>query len=68
MRRWAQRLGYGLSKSRALALYVDDYGLYMVWTQGSQYSIVLGERFDASLEDIEAFLAHEEGRLTASQG
>jgi hypothetical protein len=40
----------------------------MVWTQGSQRSIVLGERFDASLEDIEVFLTHEEGRLRASQG
>ena len=67
MRRWAQRLGYGITKSRARALYVDDYGLYRRWEQGRQRAIVLGERFNASLEEVEAFLADEEVRLTAHQ-
>ena len=66
VRRWAQRLGYGITKSRAQALYVDDCGLYMLREQGRQRAIVLGERFDASLEDIEAFLADAEGRLMVS--
>ena len=30
-RRWAPRLGSGITESRAQALYVDDDGLSMLW-------------------------------------
>jgi hypothetical protein len=65
VRRWAARLGYGISKSRAKVLHVDDYGRYMLWNERNY--VVLGQRFDATLEDPEAFLEDEEDSLQAQR-
>jgi hypothetical protein len=44
---------------------VDDYGRYMLWNERNY--VVLGQRFDATLEDIEAFLEDEEDSLQAQR-
>jgi hypothetical protein len=68
LRRWAGRLGYALHKDRARSWGVDHRGRYMV-VLPSENCIVIGERYDQSLDDVEAFLAEAEAELRArSQG
>lgn len=51
----ASRMGYSIQKSRARMISLDSHGEYrLVWT--AQNSICLGEHFDATLEDIDAYL------------
>jgi hypothetical protein len=50
----AKRAGYAVRKSRARHS-IDNHGEFMLVNAGSNW-IVLGSRYDATLEDIDAFL------------
>ena len=56
IRRLAKRNGYFVRKSRAWNIHADDLGEYML-VDAHCNTVVRGERFDASLEEIEEFLA-----------
>jgi len=62
VRNKARRMGYRLKKSRQLkhVPHGDNFGDYMLVTESNW--VVLGERFDATLEDIWNFLAKEAKR------
>ena len=64
LRRWAGRLGYVLHKDRARAWSIDHLGGYMI-VEANRNAVVRGERFEYSIDDVEAFLAGEEARLRA---
>jgi hypothetical protein len=53
IRKMAARSGYRVTKSRRQES-GDNFGEYMLANEHNH--IVLGEKFDASLEDIEAYL------------
>lgn len=56
----ATRRGYQVRKSRQRSQHIDNQGLFMlVRADGNQ--LVLGERYDASLEEIEAYIRSQEG-------
>jgi hypothetical protein len=55
VRRLARRAGYALRKSRARNLNLNDHGDYML-IEASRNVAVLGSNFEATLDDIEAFL------------
>ncbi len=56
IRRLARRSGYVIRKSREWkhVPHSNNYGQYMV-IEAYRNIVALGERFDASLDDIEAF-------------
>jgi hypothetical protein len=54
LRSRAKRQGYALRKSPTRNINLDDFGEYML--VDDQNCVVLGGRFDATLEDIEMFL------------
>ncbi len=58
IRRLARRHGYVLRKSRArkYVLTMNNQGQFMV-IQARRNLVVLGERFDASVDDIELFFS-----------
>ena len=58
LRRKAQRLGYSIRKSRS-RLSLDNQGEFMVIDFNNH--LVLGDRFDASLDDVDGFLRDQEG-------
>jgi hypothetical protein len=58
VRTLAARLGYRLELSR-LPLHTDNRGKFQL-IESDRSLVVLGERFDASLPDIEAYLAQQE--------
>jgi hypothetical protein len=58
VRTLAARLGYRLEVSR-LPLHTDNRGKFQL-IESDRSLVVLGERFDASLVDIEAYLAQKE--------
>ena len=64
VRRQADRFGYVLMKDRARRLSLGHFGDYMV-VHAATDSVVWGSRFDATLDQIESFLAEEESRLRA---
>ena len=56
VRRKALSLGFKVRKSRGRAIHANDLGEYMlVWTELN--SCVIGENFNASLEDIDSYLS-----------
>ena len=56
LRARARKLGYAIHKSRLRSIDEDNLGKYaLVKKEGN--SVVLGERFDASLEDIAEYLS-----------
>jgi hypothetical protein len=58
-RRLARRYGYVLRKSRARKHWtVDNQGRFVV-VHANRNLVVLGERFDASLDDIELFFSRQ---------
>jgi len=63
VRRKALRRGFFIHKSRARkhVPHSDNYGRYMLLNSRTSF-VVLGERFDATLEDIEFFLNETDGR------
>ena len=58
VRTLAARLGYRLELSR-LPLHTDNRGKFQL-IESDRSLVVLGERFDASLVDIEAYLTQKE--------
>jgi hypothetical protein len=62
LRRKAARLGLALRKSRARRLHLNNLGGYRIIDPYHNF-IVAGERFDLSLEEVEAFLDDYEQEL-----
>jgi len=63
VRRRAARLGYRVVRSRDHP-HPNNQGLYMLVENESDMCI-LGPRFDATLEDIDSYLAGEESAQTS---
>jgi hypothetical protein len=55
LRARARKLGYAIHKSRSRSIDEDNLGKYALVKEDS-HCVVLGERFDASLEDIAEYL------------
>ncbi|SHN68749.1 hypothetical protein SAMN05444170_1419 [Bradyrhizobium erythrophlei] len=55
LRARARKLGYAIRKSRSRSIHEDNLGQYAL-VKESNNEVVLGERFDASLEDIAEYL------------
>jgi hypothetical protein len=55
LRARARRLGYAIHKSRSRSVHEDNLGKYAL-VEAKSSDVVLGERFDASLEDIADYL------------
>ena len=51
----ARKLGYAIHKSRSRSVHEDNLGKYALVKEDSN-DVVLGERFDASLEEIAQYL------------
>jgi hypothetical protein len=62
VRRHAARLGYQLRKSRAQRIHLDNHGEYML-VDVHRSAIVMGERFNADLDDIEKYLDEAEANV-----
>ena len=56
LRARARKLGYAIHKSRLRSINEDNLGKYALVKDDSK-SVVLGERFDASLEEIAEYLS-----------
>jgi hypothetical protein len=62
LRRRAQRMGYRISKSRDKSTHFNNTGEFRLCDDRN--TVLLGDRFDASLADIDSYLAvvvHMEG-------
>jgi hypothetical protein len=55
LRARARKLGYVIHKSRSRSIHEDNLGRYALVKEDSS-RVVLGERFDASLEEIAEYL------------
>ena len=55
LRARARKLGYAIHKSRSRSIHEDNLGKYALVREDSNL-VVLGERFDASLEEIAEYL------------
>jgi hypothetical protein len=62
LRRKAARLGLALRKSRARRLHLNNRGMYRIVDPYRNF-IIAGERFDLSLEEVEAILDDYEREL-----
>jgi hypothetical protein len=56
LRARARRLGYSIHKSRLRSISEDNLGKFALVNEDSK-NVVLGERFDASLEEIAEYLS-----------
>jgi hypothetical protein len=56
LRARARKLGYSIHKSRSRSINEDNLGKYALVRNDSR-NVVLGERFDASLEEIAEYLS-----------
>jgi hypothetical protein len=56
LRARARKLGYSIHKSRLRSINEDNLGKYAL-VKKDRNSVVLGERFDASLEEIAEYLS-----------
>jgi len=63
-RRWAERLGLFLRKSRARHWNVDNYQGYML-VDLNRSNIVMGEKFDLALDGVENFLHEYEEKISS---
>ena len=61
VRKLAASLGYRVEVSR-LPLHTDNRGKFQL-IESDRSMVVLGERFDASLNDIEAYLTQKEAEV-----
>jgi hypothetical protein len=61
LRARARRLGYAIHKSRSRSIHEDDLGKYAL-VRETNNDVVLGERFDASLEEIADYLVPDAAR------
>jgi hypothetical protein len=55
LRARARKLGYVIHKSRSRSIHEDNLGRYALVKKDSN-RVILGERFDASLEEIAEYL------------
>jgi hypothetical protein len=55
LRARARKLGYAIRKSRSRSVHEDNLGKYALVRENNS-EVVLGERFDASLEEIAQYL------------
>jgi hypothetical protein len=55
LRARARKLGYAIHKSRSRSIHEDNLGNYALVKEDSN-EVVLGERFDATLEQIADYL------------
>jgi hypothetical protein len=55
LRARARKLGYAIHKSRSRSIHEDNVGKYALVNEDSN-QVVLGERFDATLEEIAEYL------------
>jgi hypothetical protein len=55
LRARARKLGYAIHKSRSRSIHEDNLGRYAL-VKDDNNLVVLGERFDASLEEIAEYL------------
>ena len=55
LRARARKLGYLIRKSRSRSVHEDNLGHYALVKENNN-EVVLGERFDATLEEIAAYL------------
>jgi len=55
LRARARKLGYAIRKSRSRSVHEDNLGKYALVKENNS-EVVLGERFDASLEEIAQYL------------
>ncbi|WGD50042.1 hypothetical protein QA641_31025 [Bradyrhizobium sp. CB1650] len=55
LRARARKLGYAIHKSRSRSIHEDNLGQYAL-VKDDTNQVVLGERFDATLEEIEEYL------------
>jgi len=62
LRARARKLGYAIHKSRSRSIHEDNLGRYALVKEDSNL-VVLGERFDASLEEIAEYLDWDYGRM-----
>ncbi len=58
LRKRANRAGYSMHKSRVRNLHVNDHGGYML-ADSQNNAVVLGGKYEASLDDIEEFLRED---------
>jgi hypothetical protein len=65
LRRWASRLGLVLHKSRARKWSIDNYQKYMIVNPYTNI-IVAGQRYDLTLDAVEAFLQDDEKEKKAA--
>jgi hypothetical protein len=56
LRARARKLGYSIHKSRSRSISEDNLGKYALVKEDNK-SVILGERFDASLEEIAEYLS-----------
>jgi hypothetical protein len=66
VRRWAERLGCSLRKSRARHVRLSDHGNYQL-RDAAQNNVVAGEHFDLDLGAVEEELRRREAALVASR-
>ena len=62
-RRWANRIGLQIHKSRARESF-DNFGGYMI-IERNRSLILSGERFELNLADVEKFLEDYERRISS---
>jgi hypothetical protein len=66
VRRWAERLGCSLHKSRARHVRLSDYGNYQL-RDAARNEVVAGEQYDLDLDAVEEELRQREAALVASR-
>ena len=66
VRRWAERLGCSLHKSRARHVRLSDHGNYQL-RDAARNEVVAGEQYDLDLGAVEEVLRRREAALVASR-
>lgn len=66
LRRKAHRLGLALHKSRVKEIHLNNFGEFMIVTLENN-SLVAGEKFDYTLEDVKNFLDEYEKDIAKNQ-
>jgi hypothetical protein len=66
LRNWAKRLRLELHKSHKRRWSLDDKLGYMITNPSTNNSVLLGNHFDANLDEVEKYLQQYEAKLKAS--
>lgn len=67
LRRWAERLGLFLQKSKVRKFNVNDKGQWRVRKVNKYGKVMVGTHFDMTMDDVEEYLASYEERLKQQQ-